>query len=201
MKKSYWLLSILVAASLLVAFFLMNNPNVGAYLQTVAQTGDDETPRLEIGVDSEFTPLSPGNFPGTHPVYFSPSDHNATATVIILYNTTSVTKTAYVQAFNNAGSLTVNVEVPLTPYERKYLISDSLAASPPPSWQNNLLTDFGDFSTVGVIYVPDGVFFDGYVVFNGATNTIDPRADQGALPLHFSTDPATVFLPAITTTP
>lgn len=200
MKKLHWSLSILVTASLL-GFFLMSNPIVGGYAQTAVQSGDDETPRPEIVLDSEFTPLSPGNFPGTHPAYFSPSDHTGTATVIILYNTTAVTKTAYIQAFNDAGNLTVNAEVPLTPYERKFLISDALVASPPPSWENYLLTDFADFSTVGVIYVPDGVFFDGYVVFNSATNTIDPRADQGALPLHFSTDPATVFLPAITRTP
>jgi hypothetical protein len=35
------------------------------------------------------------------------------------------------------------------------------------------------------------------VLFNPGTGTVDPRLDQGAIPLRFSTDPATLFLPAV----
>jgi hypothetical protein len=42
-----------------------------------------------------------------------------------------------------------------------------------------------------------GLHAEGAVVFNPTTSTIDPRADQGAIPLRFSSDPPTIFLPTI----
>lgn len=49
--------------------------------------------------------------------------------------------------------------------------------------------------------LPAGVKVDGYTLFNPGTGVVDPRVDQGALPLRFSTDPATVFLPAVQNNP
>jgi hypothetical protein len=36
---------------------------------------------------------------------------------------------------------------------------------------------------------------EGYVLFN--PGTVDSRKDQGAIPLRFSTDPETLFLPTV----
>ncbi|MBK8989221.1 MAG: hypothetical protein IPM39_24685 [Chloroflexi bacterium] len=200
MKKAHWLSTILVLVLMFAAAYMMSRPTAEAYSQA-AQIGSDEAPQHDDGPDAGAIPFSPNSFPGTQPVYFSPSDNDGTATVVIVYNTTAVTQTAYIQGLNSSGSLTVNSEIPLNPYERKFLISDSLAAGPPPSWQNNLLTNFTDFSTVGVLFVPAGVYFDGFIVFNFGADTIDPRADQGGIPLHFSTDPLTVLLPVISNVP
>jgi hypothetical protein len=49
--------------------------------------------------------------------------------------------------------------------------------------------------------LPKGVKAEGYVVFNPGTGVVDPRQDQGAIPLRFSTDPAKVFMPVTSTNP
>ena len=78
-------------------------------------------------------------------------------------------------------------------------VSDSVAAVTIPSWSAPyvIVTNFTDFSRIAEMDLPAGVKADGYVVFNLATGTVDPRADQGAIPLRFSADPATVFLPSV----
>ena len=79
------------------------------------------------------------------------------------------------------------------------LISDSVAAAPPPSWATPapITTNFTDFVYFASLSLPKGVKAEGYVLFNPGTGTVDPRKDQGAIPLRFSTDPATVFLPTV----
>jgi len=42
---------------------------------------------------------------------------------------------------------------------------------------------------------------EGYTLFNPGTGTVDPHKDQGAIPLRFSTDPASVFLPSVQKAP
>jgi hypothetical protein len=72
-----------------------------------------------------------------------------------------------------------------------------VAASPPPSFANSIVTNFTDFTTYATLEVPQGVKVDGYLVFNPGTGTVDPRLDQGAIPLRFSIDPYAVMLPAV----
>ena len=61
--------------------------------------------------------------------------------------------------------------------------------------------DFADFTYMASLSLPAGVKVDGYTLFNPGTGVVDPRVDQGALPLRFSTDRATVFLPAMQNNP
>jgi hypothetical protein len=42
---------------------------------------------------------------------------------------------------------------------------------------------------------------EGYTLYNPGTGVVDPRLDQGAVPLRFSTDPATLFLPSVLNQP
>ena len=79
------------------------------------------------------------------------------------------------------------------------LISDSVAAAPPPSWATPapITTNFTDFTYFASLSLPQGVKAEGYVLFNPGTGTVDPRKDQGAIPLRFSTDPASLFLPTV----
>ena len=168
-----------------------------------------ETPSFAAGSD-EMPPagltaaiLSPQDFPTPIPgetlVYFVPTDSDATATVLFLYNTDSVTHTVALRGYSYNGVLGYSLNVNIAANSFVRLLSDSLAAAPPPSWATPapILTNFTDFSYLGSLSLPKGVKVDGYRLFNGGTGTVDPRQDQGAIPLRFSTDPTAVFLPAV----
>jgi hypothetical protein len=58
-----------------------------------------------------------------------------------------------------------------------------------------VITNFTDFTYYASLSLPKGVKVEGFYLYNSGTGTVDPRADQGGLPIRFSTDPATVFLP------
>jgi hypothetical protein len=162
--------------------------------------GSDEIPpaNLDAGIQSPNFVL-PTPIPGETLVYFVPSDNDATATVMFLYNTDSVVHTVALRGFNYDGAMVYaqNISIPASSFRR--LVSDSVAAAPPPSWATPapVTTNFTDFTYFASLSLPKGVKAEGYVLFNPGTGTVDPRKDQGAIPLRFSTDPATLFLPSI----
>ncbi len=185
-------ITVLVVALLVVTFGSANNWQTGI---AHADTGSDESPPTDRSVDVPTEPAAP-NTGSTTLVYFSPQDSDANGTVVVLYNSAAVTQTVVVKGYTIGGAAaTWNVNV--GPNGLMHLVSDSLVASPPLSWANSVVTNFTDFTTYATLDVPAGVKVDGYVVFNPGTGTVDPRVDQGAIPLRFSTDPLTVFLPAV----
>jgi hypothetical protein len=145
----------------------------------------------------------PTPIPGESQVFFIPSDNDATATVIYLYNTDDVAHIVSLRGFSYNGVLVyaLNINVGATSFLR--LASDSIASAPPPSWATPapIITNFTDFTYYAMLSLPQGVRAEGYVLFNPGTGVVDPRVDQGAIPLRFSTDPATLFLPIINKTP
>ncbi len=199
MKKRYWFFGILAAMFFTAVGMALNGSVARVASQPALPGADDHTPPPVLGSVTEAIITQA---PGTRPVYFMPQDGNGTATVITLANTDTIAHTVTVLGVDGSGSLLVDIDVFLDPYERVYLLSDSLTATaPPPSWQNNVSTNFTDFTTYGVLYVHPKVRFDGYVVYNADTSLISPNEDQGALPLRFSTDPVDVFLPAVQNMP
>jgi hypothetical protein len=64
------------------------------------------------------------------------------------------------------------------------------------SWANYVLANFTTFSAYAKMTVPTGVHADGYVAWDIA-GFYDPLSNTVTLPLRFSTDPATVFLPTV----
>jgi hypothetical protein len=145
----------------------------------------------------------PTPIPGETQVFFVPTDNDATATVIYLYNTDSVAHIVALRGFSYNGVLvySLNINVGATSFLR--LASDSIASAPPPSWATPapIITNFTDFTYYAMLSLPKGVKAEGYVLFNPGTGVVDPRADQGAIPLRFSTDPATIFLPTVNSAP
>jgi hypothetical protein len=139
----------------------------------------------------------PTQIPGESLVYFVPTDNDATATVLYLYNTDTSDHIVALRGFSYNGVLvySLNINVAATSFLR--LASDSIAAAPPPSWATPapIITNFTDFTYFASLSLPRGVKAEGYVVFNPGTGVVDPRQDQGAIPLRFSSDPATLFLP------
>lgn len=171
-------------------------------LQTAG--GDDEVLLFGPGSQSpSSTSALPTPVPGETQVFFAPTDNDATATVLFLYNTDSVTHTIPLRGFSYNGTLvySLNVVVPAASFLR--LVSDSVAAAPPPSWATPapITTNFTDFVYFASLSLPRGVKVEGYTLFNPGTGTVDPRKDQGAIPLRFSTDPAAVFLPSVQNAP
>lgn len=149
------------------------------------------TPALPLAAA---TPVNPGD----RLVYFTPQDSNGTATVINLYNTTDVATSVNVKGMALGNFVLVNCTIEIQAGGLRRLVSDGLAAGAPPSWTNyDYNCSFGDSSLYGVMSIPANVHFDGYMVFNADTMSIDPNLDQGALPLRFSADPLTVLLPEV----
>lgn len=159
----------------------------------------DELPPAALTAEIRSPNALPTPIPGETLVYFVTADSDATATVLYLYNTESVTHTVALRGYSYNGVLgySLNINVAASSFVR--LSSDSIAAAPPPSWATPapIITNFTDFTYFGSLSLPKGVKVEGYVLFNPGTGTVDPRLDQGAIPMRFSTDPTTLFLPAV----
>lgn len=178
-----------------------------------SDAGLTETPSFSEGSDELIPPkldegiLIPNDLPTPIPgetlVYFSTTDSDATATVLYLTNTDSVAHTVALRGYSATGVLgySLNINIAATSFVR--LSSDSIAAAPPPSWSTPppIITNFTDFTFFASLSLPRGVKAEGYALYNPGTGTVDPRLDQGAIPLRFSTDPATLFMPVVKNSP
>jgi hypothetical protein len=137
--------------------------------------------------------------PGETLVWFFPTDNDATATVMYLLNTDSVTHIVRLRGYRFDGVLVYSLNISVGATSMARLTSDSVASSPPPSWcaapttgcagVNPIITNFTDFTFFASLSLPQGVLVDGYTIFNPGTGVVDPRADQGAIPLRFMTSP------------
>jgi hypothetical protein len=128
-------------------------------------------------------------------VYFTPQDENTSTTVLFLYNTNPATATVGLQTFYINGSLTISTSVAIPPLGLIRICADSVNTVSA-SWANYVLVNFTTFSAYAKMTVPMGVKADGYVTWN-ITGVYDPLTNTQTLPLRFSTDPASVFLPSV----
>ena len=165
--------------------------------------GSDELPPGNFNTGINSAGALPTPVPGETQVYFVPTDNDATATVLYLYNTAAVTNTVALRGFNYDGAMVYAQDITIGPDSFLRLTSDSVAAAPPPSWATPapVTTNFTDFTYFASLSLPKGVKVEGYTLYNPGTGVVDPRQDQGAVPLRFSTDPATLFLPSIQNNP
>lgn len=230
MKQYRWIFIGITAGILLTAAFLVIGSNWNAKAdpgrQSAQQAGDpttaallddegrvvwsiqgsgesDEQPPEGFSLEGVEPQALPTPIPGETLLYFATADSDATGTVVYLLNTDSSPHTVALKGYSYNGLLgySLLINVPAGSFLR--LVSDSVVASPPPSWATPapIVTNFTDFTYFARLSLPKGVKAEGYVVFNGGTGTVDPRLDQGAIPLRFSTDPATVFLPSVQNAP
>jgi len=166
---------------------------------SISDMGSDELAPPDLMAGADAIDVLPTAVPGETQVYFVPTDNDATATVLYLYNTDNIAHVVALRGFSYNGVLvySLNVNVGATSFLR--LASDSIAAAPPPSWATPapIISNFTDFTYFASLSLPKGVKAEGYVLFNPGTGVVDPRKDQGAIPLRFSTDPASLFMPAI----
>jgi len=161
--------------------------------------GDDELPPVNFDTGGYTVDTLPTPIPGETLVYFIPTDNDATATVLYLYNSDPVAHIVALRGFSYNGVLVYSLNINVGANSFLRLASDSIASSPPPSWATPapVITNFTDFTYFASLSLPKGVKVEGYTLYNPGTGVVDPRKDQGATPLRFSTDPASVFLPVV----
>ncbi len=128
-------------------------------------------------------------------VYFTPQDENTSTTVLFLYNTNPATATVGLQTFYINGSLTISTSVAVPPLGLVRICADTVSTVSA-SWANYVLVNFTTFSAYAKMTVPTGVKADGYVAWD-VTGVYDPLSNTLTLPLRFSTDPDSVFLPTV----
>ncbi len=165
--------------------------------------GDEQLPPASFTSGAQSPNLLSTPIAGGTLLYFLPTDNDATGTVLFLYNTDSVAHTVPLRGYSYNGVLGYSLNININALSLLRLSSDSIAAAPPPSWATPapVITNFTDFTYIASLQLPEGVKVEGYTIFNPGTGTVDPRLDQGAIPLRFSTDPATLFLPSIRNNP
>ncbi len=162
-----------------------------------AFTSDESTP-LALDLGPQSPGVLPTPVPGNTTLYFVPTDNDATATVMYLYNTDTLSHTVFLRGFSYNGVLVYSLNINVLPTSFLRLASDSIVSAPPPSWATPapIITNFTDFTYFGSLSLPPGVMVEGYTLFNPGTGVVDPRQDQGAIPLSFSTEPPVVLSPS-----
>jgi hypothetical protein len=182
---------------------VLMNSDEGAAQPAQPLAAGDETMPASLGSGPKAPAVLPTPIPGETQVYFVPTDNDATATILYLYNTDTVTHTVALRGFSYNGVLvySLNITVKATSFLR--LASDSIVSAPPPSWATPapVITNFTDFTYFASLSLPNGVRVEGYTLFNPGTGVVDPRSDQGEVPLKFTTDPATLFQSTVNRAP
>ena len=178
------------------------SPAVVTGTPTPAGWEDEQTPAGIIASSPRLNVLATP-VPGESLVYFVPSDSDATATVLYLYNTDTVAHIVALRGYSYNGVLVYSLNINIGAASFLRLSSDSIASAPPPSWATPapIITNFTDFTYLASLSLPKGVNVEGYTMFNPGTGVVDPRADQGAIPLRFSSDPAALFMPLVKKSP
>ena len=95
-----------------------------------------------------------------------------------------------IQAWDADGSeyIDTNVAVPANGMVR--ICSDATTAT----WADVVLVNFRVYSAYARMLLPTGVKAEAYVAWQG-TGDYDPEVAVPVMPIRFSTDPASVFLP------
>ncbi len=128
-------------------------------------------------------------------VYFTPQDEDTSTTVLFLYNTGATAATVGLQSYELDGSPEISTTVVVPPAGLVRICADEVS-SRSATWQDVVWINFRTYSTYAKMTLPAGVKAEGYVVWNNGP-TYDPLQVAPTLPLRFSTDPPTVFLPSV----
>lgn len=192
-------MSIIAAAALLTFGWLTFTHSAAAQPAGQPPADSDSNPihSPEVVIPPQYRPtavdLAHTAAAGTTTVYFTPQDENTSTTVLFLYNTNALTATVGLQTFYLNGSLTLSTTVAVPPLGLVRICADTVSTVSA-SWANYVLVNFTTFSTYAKMTVPAGIKADGFVAWN-PTGIYDPLVVSNTLPLRFSTDPATIFLP------
>jgi hypothetical protein len=170
-----------------------------------AADGDEQGPPKNAQPLAASALLAP--VPGETLAYFFTSDNEATVTVIFLLNTDSVSHAVPLRGYSHDGTLAYSLEVTLLASSMRRSASDAIVANAPPSWSgpstgntggvDPIIVNLTDFTYYASVSLPKGVRVDGYTIFNAGTGTVDPRLNQGAIPLRFMINGRPTVVPII----
>ena len=127
-------------------------------------------------------------------LYFTPQDENTSTTVIFVYNTGAAAATVGLRTYGITGASVINTSFSVPAGGLVRICADTVSTIAG-TWQDVLLVNFTTNSTYGRMTLPPGVKAEAYVVWNDA-GTFDPLKVSPTLPIRFSTDQGSVFLPA-----
>lgn len=195
-------IGLVVGAALWLNSLPLAQANAAEEFPTVADVGySDSNPSItpQVVIPASYQPdaaeLQAAAGANTATVYFTPQDENTSVTILFLYNTSNVTATVGIQTFRLNGTTYIDTSVNVPPNSLVRIAADSVSTIAS-SWQDAILVNFTTFSAYAQMTMPPGVKAEGYIAWNGGS-TYDPLDPVPVLPLRFSTDPATVFLPVI----
>jgi hypothetical protein len=169
--------------------------------RAVDSPGSDSNPAgaPEIRIPEQYQPRPAASGAASNalvaPIYFTPQDENTSTTVLFLYNTGATTATVDIETYALDGALYLSASVAVPPAGLVRICADEVSTISA-TWQDVVLINFRTWSTYAAMTLPDGVKAEGYVVWNGGA-TYDPLQIAPTLPLRFSTDPPSVFLPMV----
>ena len=174
-----------------------NQPDspVGAASLDTSDTDPGAEP--EVVIPEKYQPTAgalaaPPRIPTT-PVYFTPQDLNNSCTVIFLYNTSTSAASVRIQSWQTTGSEYVDTTVVVPANGMVRICADSTTAS----WADVILVNFRVYSAYARMLLPAGVKAEAYVAWQGNVDYNPDLTSVPVLPIRFSTDPASVFLPAV----
>lgn len=128
---------------------------------------------------------------------FAPQDNDANGTCLNLVNLGSAAQQVSIRGFGTGGGSSGVWTQNLAAHGMARACSDSLVASPPPSWAGTAIFNFTDFTFHAMAILPPHVFIEGFVQWNPGTGTIDPRAtDSNFLKLRVATQADLIFADA-----
>jgi hypothetical protein len=186
----------LTIAFLFVVFAWAQSPDSNPAQAEQSQGGSDSNPVGQplVIIPQEYQPSA--NAPqavARRSVYFTPQDENTSDTIIFLYNTAAVTQTVPIRTYYINGSLTISTTVSVPPAHLVRISGDTVSTISA-SWSNYVLINFTTFSAYAKMDLPDGVKAEAYVAWDPA-GIYDPLTISQTLPIRFSSDPLTVFMP------
>lgn len=130
-------------------------------------------------------------------LYLIPSDTATTNTVINIgnYNSTPV-NISMKSVYDGAVTGPIYFSIPANTVTR--VSADSIVAGAPVSWNNTIFYNLTNIVDMVIVTIPSsGVIVDGFIVWSGTNTTYNPDGQYPVMPLRFSTDPYSLYLPSV----
>lgn len=202
-NMAYLCLILIVALAAYSLGRLINGFTQPALAASEAQISDELDEAPDAAILESFIPeiyRSAASVTDTSPttdLYLIPSDTNTTNTVINIANYTSTpVNIAIKRAYNGVVSGTIQFSVPGNDLVR--VSADSIVSDAPPSWINTVIYNLTDNNDMVIVTIPSsGVIVDGFIVWSGTLTTYNPDGQYPVMPLRFSTDPYSLYLPSV----
>ncbi len=166
--------------------------------EKAAQEGGDSNPsgEPEVSIPEKYLPSrADAASDAAATLYFTPQDENTSTTILFLYNTGTISATVGLTTYKTTGGQYIDTSVDV-PGGGLVRISGDTVNTVSASWDDAVVVNFTTSSSYAKMTLPAGVKAEGYVAWNGGS-TYDPLDVVPTLPLRFSIDPPTVFLPTV----